>query len=67
MNEQKLIESNRDFNYCYYCINEYHWTPKQYASLSLKEKALVQATVDIRVKAEEKAQKEAEREAKNNR
>ena len=50
-----------------YCINEYHWTPSQYAKLSLKEKALVQATIDIRVEAEDKARKEAEREAKRNR
>ena len=45
-------------------MNEYHWTPSQYGNLTLREKAMVQATIDLRVEAEEQQRKEAEREAR---
>ncbi|WP_382333775.1 hypothetical protein [Levilactobacillus fujinensis] len=46
-------------------MNEYHWLPSQWAELSMYEKALVIAGIDIRVKEEKRQQKEAERRAKS--
>jgi len=46
-------------------MNEYHWTPQQWARLSRKEKAVVIAGIDIRIKEEEKEKKRAERKARS--
>ncbi|WP_460730429.1 hypothetical protein, partial [Nocardia heshunensis] len=54
-----------EFNYYHYAMNEYHWLPSQWAELSMYEKALVIAGIDIRVKEEKRQQKEAERRAKS--
>ncbi|USQ69825.1 hypothetical protein M5C72_06305 [Companilactobacillus allii] len=45
-------------------MNEYHWTPETWSNFSRREKALVTAGIDIRIKEEEKQRKEAERKAK---
>lgn len=44
-------------------MNEYHWTPDVWINFSNREKALVVAGIDIRVKEEEEQQKKAERKA----
>lgn len=46
-------------------LNEYHWTPHEYARLSLKEKALVIAAIEIRQKEEKKQEREAKRNARS--
>lgn len=45
-------------------LNEYHWTPKQYTELSLKEKALIIASIEVRQDKEDQERREMEREAK---
>lgn len=50
--------------YYFYTLNEYHWLPQQWTGLSIEEKALIIAGIDIRVKREEQERKKAEREAK---
>jgi hypothetical protein len=44
-------------------LNEYHWTPHKYARLTLKEKALVIASIELRQKEEKKQEREAKRKA----
>lgn len=45
-------------------MNEFHWLPSQWLALSVKEKALVIAGIDIRIKREKEEQKKAERKAR---
>ncbi len=46
-------------------MNEYHWRPAEWLALSMKEKALVIAGIDIRIKQEKEEQKKAERKARS--
>jgi len=46
-------------------LNEYHWTPGQWAELTQKEKALVVASIQIRQKEEKKQEREAKRKARS--
>lgn len=45
-------------------MNEFHWTPDYWAELPIKEKAVIIAGIDIRIKEEKKQQKDAERRAR---
>ncbi|WP_181399364.1 MULTISPECIES: hypothetical protein [Apilactobacillus] len=45
-------------------MNNYYWTPSQWAGLTEHEKAVVIAGIDIRTKQEKKQEKEAKRRAK---
>ncbi|KRK49044.1 hypothetical protein GPK34_06880 [Secundilactobacillus kimchicus] len=45
-------------------MNEFGWLPSDWLNLSVREKALVIAGIDIRIKEEKKQQKEAERKAR---
>jgi len=45
-------------------MNEYHWLPSQWVNLSVREKALVIAGIDIRVKEEQRQEKQAKRQAR---
>ncbi|CCI87117.1 Protein of unknown function [Lactobacillus gigeriorum DSM 23908 = CRBIP 24.85] len=45
-------------------MQEYHWTPKQWADLSIREKSIVIASIQIRTRDEKRQQKEAERKAR---
>lgn len=44
-------------------MNNFGWTPKKWASLSLSEKAVVIAGIQITKEEEEKERKKSEREA----
>lgn len=44
-------------------MNNYNWTPKQWAEFNIYEKAAVISGIDLRLEAEEKERKKAEREA----
>ncbi|WP_164479301.1 hypothetical protein [Lacticaseibacillus saniviri] len=48
-------------------MNEYHWLPSQWLALSVKEKAMVVAGIDIRQEQEKKEQKKAEAKARSHR
>ena len=37
-----------------YAVLNFHWTPRQFAEMGLKEKAFVIACIDNRVEAEER-------------
>lgn len=45
-------------------MNEYHWLPSYWVDMSLREKALVIAGIDLRIKEEKKQEKEAKRKAR---
>lgn len=40
--------------YAYYCFNKLHWKPHEYDSLPFKEKALVIAFINERVRQEKR-------------
>ncbi|MGL4875180.1 MAG: hypothetical protein ACRC30_11090 [Clostridium sp.] len=40
--------------YAYYCLHKFNWEPSKFATLSRREKALVIAMIDERVKEEKK-------------
>jgi hypothetical protein len=44
-------------------MNNYNWTPKQWAEFNIYEKAIVIAGIDLRLEKEEKERKKAERES----
>ena len=48
-------------------MNEYHWTPQMWADLSMREKALVVAGVELRIEEEKRQKKDAERKARRRR
>lgn len=48
-------------------LNEYHWTPQQWASMNRAEQAIVVASIEVRQADEKKQQKEAERKARSKR
>lgn len=55
LKKQKLInESVGDFNIYHYVLNEYHWTPKQWAEMSRREQALVVASIEVRQNTKKK-------------
>ncbi|WP_416353930.1 hypothetical protein ACNAN0_03905 [Agrilactobacillus fermenti] len=45
-------------------MNEYHWLPSQWLALTVREKALVIAGIDLRTQEEARQKKEAERKAR---
>ena len=51
--------------FCTNVLNKYHWTPQQWANLNEREKALVVASIELRLEQEEEERKESEREAKS--
>lgn len=53
-----------DFAIYHYVLQEYHWTPKQWANLSIREKSIVIASIQIRTRDEKRQQKEAEKKAR---
>ena len=42
-----------------YAVLNFHWTPRQFAEMSRKEKAFAIACIDKRVEAEEKERRKA--------
>ncbi|MCT3347206.1 hypothetical protein EFS61_00260 [Lactobacillus hominis] len=54
-----------DFSVYHYVLNEYHWTPKQWAAMSLREQALVVASIEVRRKTEEEEERKAKRKARS--
>lgn len=48
-------------------MHNYHWTPDYWAGLDNREKAIIIAGIDIRMKEEEKERKRAERKSKSRR
>ena len=53
-----------EFPIYHYVLQEYHWTPKQWADLSIREKSIVIASIQIRVRDEMRQEIEAERKAR---
>ncbi|MBT1137711.1 MULTISPECIES: hypothetical protein [Lactiplantibacillus] len=45
-------------------MNNYHWTPAQWLSFSVREKALIVAGIDIRLAEEKRQEKDAKRKAR---
>lgn len=45
-------------------MHEFHWTPEYWSSLNKREKAIIIAGIEIRVKEEERERKRAESKAK---
>lgn len=48
-------------------MNEFHWKPEYWSGLQKREKAIIIAGIDIRVREEERARKKTESEAKRRR
>jgi len=46
-------------------MNEYHWLPHQWTSFSNREKALVIAGIDLRVREEKRQEDNAKRKARS--
>ena len=57
-------DEGAEFLYYFYTMNNFGWKPDDWLALTRREKGMVIAGIDIRVKEEERAQKQAEREAK---
>lgn len=53
-----MAEGDGDTWYCYYAVMKLHWKPSDFALLPLKERALMCAFIDERMKQEEKERKE---------
>lgn len=48
----------------YFAINEFHWKPSDWLSMTDNEKAFVIASINKRAEAQEKAEKEAKSKAR---
>lgn len=46
-------------------MNEFHWLPSQWTALSVREKALVIAGIDIKLEAEKREAQRQARASKN--
>lgn len=49
-----MAEEDGDTWYCYYAVMKLHWRPSEFAFLPLKERLLMYAFIDERIKQEEK-------------
>jgi predicted Fe-S protein YdhL (DUF1289 family) len=45
-------------------MHHYHWLPKQWTALSNRERAVIIAGIDLRIKAEEQQAREEKRRAR---
>ena len=52
-----MEEGDGDTWYCYYAVMKLRWKPSEFAFLPPKERALMYAFIDERVKEEEKQNK----------
>lgn len=50
-----MAEGDGETWYAYYTLHKFHWTPSQFANLPHKEKALVIAMIDEKIKEDKKA------------
>lgn len=48
-------------------MNQFHWTPKQWACFSNDEKSIIMAGIDLRITQEENERKEQERKIEQSR
>lgn len=52
-----MAEKDGDTWYCFYAVMKLHWKPYEFAFLPPKERALMYAFIDERLREEEKQQK----------
>ena len=48
-----MKEGDGETWFCYYCVMKLHWKPEEYLSLSFREKILMKAFIEERLRAEE--------------
>ena len=46
------MEGDGETMYAYYCLHRFHWRPRMFESMPAREKALVIAMIDERIKQE---------------
>ncbi|OUQ02131.1 hypothetical protein B5E95_00260 [Lactobacillus gallinarum] len=59
-----MKDSVEDYAVYNYVLFKFHWKPHEWAQLTRREKALVIASISLRIDEEKEAAKEAERKAK---
>lgn len=62
-----MAEGDGDTWYCYYAVMKLHWKPSDYAFLPPREKALLIAFIDERIKQEEREYREIKAKASRKR
>lgn len=62
-----MAEGDGDTWYCYYAVMKLHWKPSDYAFLPPREKALLIAFIEERIKQEERERKEIKAKASRKR
>lgn len=62
-----MAEGDGDTWYCYYAVMKLHWKPSDYAFLPPKEKALLIAFIEERIKQEEREHREIKAKASRKR
>ena len=52
------MDGDPEANYAHFCLQKFGWEPSKFLDLPVKERAVVVASIDVRIAAEKK--KEAE-------
>ena len=52
------MDGDPEANYAHFCLQKFGWEPSKFLNLPVKERAVVVASIDVRIAAEKK--KEAE-------